>query len=150
MQKLTGISSGKNNKSCRIFHHKPNKLVLHFSDFYTIFYTIYKNQPNHKYYLSYPLQKDPRKDSLLCNVAPGAAGRRGLLDSGELAAGLGRGRAGEGPTVTRVRFGGSDGGWSGSGERHTGGQGRWPPRLLFPASWGSEKVLGRLDSLRGC
>jgi hypothetical protein len=25
MQKLTGISSGKNNKSCGIIHNEPNK-----------------------------------------------------------------------------------------------------------------------------
>jgi hypothetical protein len=46
MQKLTGTSSGKNNKSCGIFHHESKKLVLRFSDFSAIFYTIYKKQPN--------------------------------------------------------------------------------------------------------
>jgi hypothetical protein len=41
MQKLTGISSGKNNKSCSIIHNGSKKMVLHFS---VIFYAIYKNQ----------------------------------------------------------------------------------------------------------
>jgi hypothetical protein len=44
MQKLTGISSGKNNKVVGYFTTNPNKLVLHFSDFSVIFYVIYKNQ----------------------------------------------------------------------------------------------------------
>jgi hypothetical protein len=30
MQKLSGISSGQNNKSCRIIHHKSSKIVLAF------------------------------------------------------------------------------------------------------------------------
>jgi hypothetical protein len=30
MQKLSGISSGKNNKSCRIIHHEPNKIGFAF------------------------------------------------------------------------------------------------------------------------
>jgi hypothetical protein len=30
MQKLTGISSGKKNKSCRIFHHESNKIGFAF------------------------------------------------------------------------------------------------------------------------
>jgi hypothetical protein len=47
MQKLTGISSGKNNKSCRIIHHESNKIGFAFFRFSTIFYAIYKNQPNH-------------------------------------------------------------------------------------------------------
>jgi hypothetical protein len=44
MQKLAGISSSENNKTCVIFHHESNKIGLHFSDFSVIFYPIYKNQ----------------------------------------------------------------------------------------------------------
>jgi hypothetical protein len=44
MQKLSGISSGKNNKSCGIFITNPTKVVLHFYDFSMIFYAIYKNR----------------------------------------------------------------------------------------------------------
>jgi hypothetical protein len=47
MQKLSGTSSGKNNKSCGIFNHEPKKLILHFSDFSMIFYAIYNNQQKH-------------------------------------------------------------------------------------------------------
>jgi hypothetical protein len=34
MQNLTGISSGKNNKSCGIFHHEPNKISFAFFWFF--------------------------------------------------------------------------------------------------------------------
>jgi hypothetical protein len=46
MQKLSGTSLGKNNKSCSIFTMNPTKLSLHFSEFATIFYAIYKNHQN--------------------------------------------------------------------------------------------------------
>jgi hypothetical protein len=52
-QKLSGTSSGKNNKSCGIFHHESKKLGLQFSDFSTIFYAIYKNQQKHFYYFRF-------------------------------------------------------------------------------------------------
>jgi hypothetical protein len=45
MQKLKGISSGQNNKSCSIIHHKSNKVVAQdFSGFSVISYAIYKKQ----------------------------------------------------------------------------------------------------------
>jgi hypothetical protein len=47
MQKLSGTSSGKNNKSCGIFTTNPTKLGLHFAGFSTIFYAIYNNQQSH-------------------------------------------------------------------------------------------------------
>jgi hypothetical protein len=71
MQKLAGISSGKNNKSCRIFHPESKKLVLRFPDFSMIFYGIYKKQPNHFTIGVTLLQGGPRKESFFCNVAPG-------------------------------------------------------------------------------
>jgi hypothetical protein len=75
MQKLSGISSGQSNKSCRIFHHESNKFVLHFYDFSTIFYAIYKKQPNHFTIGVNLLQGGPRKEIFFCNVVPrGAAG----------------------------------------------------------------------------
>jgi hypothetical protein len=46
MQKLSGTSSGKNNKSCGVFHNESNKMSLHFSDFCTIFYGFYNIQQN--------------------------------------------------------------------------------------------------------
>jgi hypothetical protein len=96
MQKLTGISSGKNNKSCGYFTTNPTKYVLHFSDFPVIFYAIYKNQQTHFTILVALLQGGPRKDLCFCNVVLGAAGRRGEAKFRRAAAGLGLGRAGEG------------------------------------------------------
>jgi hypothetical protein len=74
----------------------PTKLVLHFSDFYTIFYAIYKKQPKHFYYLSYQLQGGPRKDLLFCNVVPWWAGRRGLPELSHFGGGIGWGMGGVG------------------------------------------------------
>jgi hypothetical protein len=74
----------------------PTKLVFHFSEFYTIFYTIYKKQPKHFYYLSYQLQGGPRKELLFCNVVPGAAGQRGSPELSHSGGGFGRGMGGEG------------------------------------------------------
>jgi hypothetical protein len=74
----------------------PTKLVFHFSEFYTIFYTIYKKQPKQFYYLSYQLQGGPRKELLFCNVVPGAAGQRGSPELSHSGGGFGRGMGGEG------------------------------------------------------
>jgi hypothetical protein len=93
MQKLKGISSGQNNKSFSIIHQESKKLVSHFSDVSVIFYAIYKNQELSLTIGVTFLQERPWKDFGFCNVAPEAAGRRGLPESGELAAVLGRGRA---------------------------------------------------------
>jgi hypothetical protein len=71
MQKLTGISSGKNNKSCGIFHHESKKIGFTFSDFYMIFYAIYKNQEITFTIGVHLLQQGPWKEIFLCNVAPG-------------------------------------------------------------------------------
>jgi hypothetical protein len=53
MQKLSGTSSVKNNKSCGIFHHQSNKIGFAFLDVSTIFYAIYKNQQKHFYYFRF-------------------------------------------------------------------------------------------------
>jgi hypothetical protein len=71
MQKLKGISSGQNNKSCRIIHHNPTKLVSHVSEFSVIFYAIYKKQQ-----LTFTigvalLQQGPWEDFCFRNVVPG-------------------------------------------------------------------------------
>jgi hypothetical protein len=61
-----------------------------------IFYAIYKNQQICLTIRVTFLQIRPWKDLEVCNVALGAAGRRGLANSGELAGVLGRGRGGGG------------------------------------------------------
>jgi hypothetical protein len=97
IQKLTGISSGKNNKSCRIFHHKSNKIGFTFFWFSVIFYAIYKNQQTHFTILVALLQVGPQKDPGFCNVAPGRGQRRSGGNSGRGSPGSGRGRVGEWP-----------------------------------------------------
>jgi hypothetical protein len=47
MQKLSGVSSGKTKKVVGYFTTNSTNMVLHFSDFSTILYAIYKKQPNH-------------------------------------------------------------------------------------------------------
>jgi hypothetical protein len=106
MQKLTRNSSGKNNKSCRIIHNGSNKIVSHFSDFSTIFYAIYKNQPNHKYYLSYPFAVRTSERTLALQCGPWArlAGA-GEQNSSEVRRGLAGEGWGKGLGATRFRFG---------------------------------------------
>jgi hypothetical protein len=82
------------------FTTNPAKLVLHFYDFSTIFYAIYKKQPNHFTIGVNLLQGGPRKDSGFCNVVLGAAGRCGGVKSGEARRSFGRGRTGGGSRVT--------------------------------------------------
>jgi hypothetical protein len=74
----------------------PTKLVLHFSDFSMIFYAIYKKQPNHKYYWSYPFAGRPWERNLLLQCGPWAAGRRGGVNSGEARRSFRWGRMGVG------------------------------------------------------
>jgi hypothetical protein len=68
------------------------------------------------------LQGGPQKESSFCNVAPGRPAGAGCSIPASSPPGLAWEGLGEGARVTRVWFGGSDGGWSGSGERHAGGQ----------------------------
>jgi hypothetical protein len=74
----------------------PKKLVSHFSEFSVIFYTIYKKQGNCNSIGVTLLRIGPWKEWNACNVAPMAAGRRGLANSGEAGGACGRGRGGEG------------------------------------------------------
>jgi hypothetical protein len=71
-------------------------LVSHFSEFSVIFYAIYKNQQNCCTIGVTFLQLRPWKELNVCNVAPMAAGRRGLCNSGEAGGVLARGRGGGG------------------------------------------------------
>jgi hypothetical protein len=95
MQKLSRISSGKNNKSCRIFHRESKKISFAFFRFFYDFLRNLQETGKSLYYWSYPFAGKPSERICLLQCGPWAAGRRGLLDSGELAAGLGQGRAGE-------------------------------------------------------
>jgi hypothetical protein len=80
----------------------PTKLVSHFSEFSVIFYTIYKVQQFGSTIGVYLLRKGPWKEFEARNVVLGAAGRRGLANSGEAGGAPDRGRGGGGPRVTGV------------------------------------------------
>jgi hypothetical protein len=71
MQKITGISSCKNNKSCGLIYHEPNKISFAFFRFFYNFYAIYKKQAIHFTIGVTVLQGGPRKDLWFRNVAPG-------------------------------------------------------------------------------
>jgi hypothetical protein len=90
------LAQGRITKVVGYFTVNPTKLVLHFSDFSTILYGFYKKQESHFTIGVTLLQEGPRKELLRCNVAPGAAGRRGWSNSRRARRRLGRGRAGEG------------------------------------------------------
>jgi hypothetical protein len=51
MQKLTELAQARITKVVGYFTMNPTKLVFHFSHFSVIFYAIYKNQSELKYYL---------------------------------------------------------------------------------------------------
>jgi hypothetical protein len=104
-------------------------LVSHFYEFSVIFYAIYKIQQNCCTIGVTFLQIRPWKELNVCNVALGAAGRRGLPESGELVAVLGRGRGGGGSRGILGLV------WAGVGGGETaGGSG---PRLPVAAAAGA-------------
>jgi hypothetical protein len=107
MQNLSGTSSGKNNKSCGIFHHETNKIGL---AFFWCFYDFLRNlQESAKalYYLrsaftTRPLTgfSDSRTGPWFTKISlertgspqlgpPGCRPPAALPDSGEVAAGVG-------------------------------------------------------------
>jgi hypothetical protein len=106
MPKILGNSSGKHNKSCRIFTTNPTKLSLHFSESSTIFYVFYKIQPKVKHYLRIKFHRGPWNFLAFTDIPSTLTIRpmqvlqlhhRGPrrcreLAAGEEAAGLGRGK----------------------------------------------------------
>jgi hypothetical protein len=74
----------------------PTKLVSHFSDFFVIFYVIYKKQSRHFYYLSFQLQGGPQKELQFRNVLPRRTGRHGSPELSHSGGALGRGIGGGG------------------------------------------------------
>jgi hypothetical protein len=72
-----------------LFTMNPTKLSLHFSEFPTIFYTIYKFQQIGYTIEVSTLRTDPWKDSAPYNVALGHGRRRGRPKSGGSGEGIG-------------------------------------------------------------
>jgi hypothetical protein len=90
------LAQARITKVVEYFTTNPTKLALHLSDFSVIFYAIYKKQPKQFYYLSYQLQRGPRKDFQIRNVVPGRTGRRGSPELSHSGGGFGWGMGGEG------------------------------------------------------
>jgi hypothetical protein len=116
MQKLSETSSGKNNKSCSIFHNESNKIKF---AFFWIFYDLlcnlqdsensntiwdsllprgpWKGSGSYKYTLT--LRISPQKELRSRNVVLGAAADAGGEIPASSGGGVGRGRAWGGPGV---------------------------------------------------
>jgi hypothetical protein len=91
MQKLTGISSGQNNKSCRIIHNGCNNIGF---AFFCDFIRNLQESANSLLLFQFTFCNEALEIKRFFAMWPlGAAGRRGLANSGELAVVLGRGRA---------------------------------------------------------
>jgi hypothetical protein len=129
MQKQKGISSDQNNKSCSIIHNGSNKIGFTFFWIFCDFLRNLQGSAIQFNYLSYLLQKGPRKETKACNVAPTAAGRCGFCNSGEAGGVLARGRGGGGSRGVLGLV------WAGVGGGETaGGSG---PRLPAAAAAGA-------------
>jgi hypothetical protein len=76
MQKLTGISSGQNNKSCRIIHHEYNKIGFTFFRFLCDFLSNLQETANSQvlfknYFAIRPLRLlDPYTGALTLRLTP--------------------------------------------------------------------------------
>jgi hypothetical protein len=77
------------------FTTNPTKLVLKFSDFSTIFHGIYKKQPKHFYYLSYPFAVRPSERTFVLQCGPwgAASGGPAAIPAGDRRILAGGGRA---------------------------------------------------------
>jgi hypothetical protein len=153
MPKILGNNSGKNNKSCRIFHNESNKIGIAFLWFLYDFLRIFKVSEKALYYLRFgftgrPLEllsllqigpnsrKRPWKEWGRRNVVPGHGGRRGSPELGGSGGALGRGRGGEGRGTHR----GSTCAHGRGRDALGGGLRRWP---AVPVAGASAPVEGR-------
>jgi hypothetical protein len=128
MQKLSGISLGKNNKSCGIFHREPNKIGFAFFYFPMIFYAIYKKQESNFTIWVILSQWGPWKDSFFCNVVPGRPAAAGRPKSGGSGEGDGRERVWGGGGAHLGSIWAGVGGGEASGGSADGGGRRLPLR----------------------
>jgi hypothetical protein len=83
MRKLTGISSGENNKSCRVTHRGSNKIGFTFFWFFCDFLCNLKESGNHFNYWSSPFAMTTLEKSLCLQCSPrGAVAGAGWPNSG--------------------------------------------------------------------
>jgi hypothetical protein len=95
MQKLTGISSGKNNKSCRIFYHESKKFGFAFFWFFYDFLWNLQESANSQILFELPFCREALGKNLgFAMWSLGALPARLRWNSGRVVAGVRRGRAG--------------------------------------------------------
>jgi hypothetical protein len=138
MQKLSGISSGKNNKSCGTIHIESNKIGFAFFRFFHDF--IHNLQETGKSLLLFelPFCREALGKKLFFAMSPlgAASGGPAAIPAGDRRIPAGGGWGSElGPT--RVRFGGSIVGEELPEGGHAGGRRRWPLRLPVRRGGGS-------------
>jgi hypothetical protein len=146
MQKLSGISSHENNKSCRIFHHESKKISFEFFQFFYNFICNLQETGKSLYYWSYPFAGRPSKIKVALQCSPwgrlaGAVEQNPARLAGVLA---GEGQ-GKGLGATGTRFGRSAGAVVAAASGHAGGQGGGRRGCRSPARSGlGERETGRL------
>jgi hypothetical protein len=106
MQKLSGTSSVKNNKSCEIFHHESNKIGFAFFLFFYEFLRHLQESAKWFYYLSYQFARRPSERSFALQCCPCGGQRQsgGNSDRGSPDSGWGGWGSGLGLTRARVRW----------------------------------------------
>jgi hypothetical protein len=120
MQKLKGISSGQNNKSCGIIHNEANKIGFTFFRFFCDFLSNLQESGKLQHYWSFFLHRDPSEYWILRTVAPAMEGGGAGPNSGAPvtdSAGKGRGKECE---LTRDRF--VVGAWAVTARANLGGE----------------------------
>jgi hypothetical protein len=121
MQKLSGTSTGKNNKICVIFHHESNEIEFAFFWFFYDFLRNLQDFAKWLYYLRFTLARRSLESFRFLQICPyfvaepleiigayvalGGRPMRLRPNSGQPAAGVSRGRARGGAGVPYARFG---------------------------------------------
>jgi hypothetical protein len=133
MQKLTGISSGQNNKSCSIIQHESNKISFVFFRFFCDSLRNLQESGNHFYYWSSPFAAGTLERFWVSQCGPWA---RWPARAGQIWAMSRRSPAGEGRGAIYGSLALGFGGWTGTrrlrrwGAPAASGTGRrgWPSR----------------------
>jgi hypothetical protein len=136
MQKLIGIISGKNNKSCKILHHESNKIGFAFLWFFYDFLRNLQESATSQILFELPFAERPSERFAALQCGPwGRPAGAGCSIPASLPPGLaGEGQAGD-LGGTMVRFVGWKEARNGRLGGSTGGHWRRPPRLVMPATW---------------
>jgi hypothetical protein len=124
MQKLKGISSGQNNKSCSIIHHESNKIGFTIFWFICDFLRNLQESGKRQHYWSYRFARKTLERTLCSQCGPwgGWPARVGQIPAN--LAGVWPGRAGEGPRGAKGLILGAAGGEErpGNGSRRRSGK----------------------------